>query len=450
MILSESQIERWRSLYDEFQADAQQVDYFKQLDDRRLVARQEMVAFLNSYLTDQINSTQFKQTFDTQTRKNWNCFGFKGMSGAMFLNKLVNHIPDSNELSEQLRSVLRVPDTVHGGQKKMRAFFQFVEGLISSNQATKQQIQPARTPFFVSAWWHLQSTELWPVFYPRTRQSLELDGLYVSTEDPINDYFTFRETYVSLAKALGITSWDLEHLFVWERGQNTDVAGPGDEYKHTPPTIINTGNSDQFDLANVQQVSAKKDTLVPQKEEENNHVASGHTHIQWLLAKIGQRLGCKVWIASNDQHRAWEGERLGDLSINALPPLWMDPEFQKTISLIDILWLKNAVGKGAANIVAAFEIEHTTSIYSGLLRMSDLVTSFPAIGFPLYIVTPQARLDSVRHELSRPTFQALELHKKCGFFSEEQLIKEADNIMKWAASPSAIEKLASRVEDVEG
>ncbi len=82
--------------------------------------------------------------------------------------------------------------------------------------------------------------------------------------------------------------------------------------------------------------------------------------------------------------------------------------------------------------------------------MSDLVTSFPAISFPLYIVTPQARLDSVRHELSRPTFQALELHKKCGFFSEEQLIKEADNIMKWAASPSAIEKLASRVEDVEG
>lgn len=135
----------------------------------------------------------------------------------MFLNKLVNHIPDNNELSENLRSVLRVPDTVHDGQQKMRAFFQYIEELIVSNQVTKQQIQPARTPFFVSAWWHLQSTELWPVYYPITRQSLELDGLYITTEDIINDYFTFRETYVSLAKALSISSWDLEHLFVCER-----------------------------------------------------------------------------------------------------------------------------------------------------------------------------------------------------------------------------------------
>lgn len=58
MILSESQIERWRSFNDEFQADTQQVDYFKQLDDKRYVAQQEMVVFLNSYLTGQIDSIQ--------------------------------------------------------------------------------------------------------------------------------------------------------------------------------------------------------------------------------------------------------------------------------------------------------------------------------------------------------------------------------------------------------
>ena len=41
-------------------------------------------------------------------------------------------------------------------------------------------------------------------------------------------------------------------------------------------------------------------------------------------------------------------------------------------------WLKgNAV-------VAAFEIESTTSIYSGLLRMSDLIAMQPNLNIPLY------------------------------------------------------------------
>lgn len=99
--------------------------------------------------------------------------------------------------------------------------------------------------------------------------------------------------------------------------------------------------------------------------------------------------------------------------------------------------------------MAAFEVEHTTSIYSGLLRMSDLVTLSPNINFPLYIVTPNFRLEQVRRELARPTFQVLELHKRCSFFSEESLIQNAENIMRWANHPSAIENLAFNVSDVD-
>jgi hypothetical protein len=80
--------------------------------------------------------------------------------------------------------------------------------------------------------------------------------------------------------------------------------------------------------------------------------------------------------------------------------------------------------------------------------MSDLIAISPNINFPLYIVTPDVRLDKVRRELSRPTFQFLELHKRCGFFSEEKLIQEAENIMRWASHPSAIERLAAKVGDV--
>jgi hypothetical protein len=117
---------------------------------------------------------------------------------------------------------------------------------------------------------------------------------------------------------------------------------------------------------------------------------------------------------------------------------------QKIISLIDVLWLK-----GTKAVAAAFEVEHTTSIYSGLLRMSDLVALSPNINFPLYIISPEVRLKQVRHELSRPTFQTLELHRRCGFFSEEKLLEESDGIMRWASHPSAIDKLAVKVSDAD-
>ena len=48
-----------------------------------------------------------------------------------------------------------------------------------------------------------------------------------------------------------------------------------------------------------------------------------------------------------------------------------DDATNKTIELIDVLWLESDA------IIAAFEVEHTTAIYSGLLRMSDLVSMQP-------------------------------------------------------------------------
>jgi hypothetical protein len=57
-------------------------------------------------------------------------------------------------------------------------------------------------------------------------------------------------------------------------------------------------------------------------------------------------------------------------------------------------------------------------------------------------------VEKVRAELSRPTFQALQLHERCAYFSEEELIKEASAMMRWAKDASAIEGLATRVGEV--
>ena len=141
---------------------------------------------------------------------------------------------------------------------------------------------------------------------------------------------------------------------------------------------------------------------------------TAHTEIQWRLLNLGGNMGLDVWVARNDRSREYQGTPLGEMPrMRDELPVQFDEATTATIELIDVLWLqKNA-------IVAAFEIESTTSIYSGLLRMSDLIAMQPNINIPLYIVAPDERRDKVRREITRPTFSALypPLRTVCSYLS---------------------------------
>ncbi len=422
--LTDLQIERWRNLGSEASLDTKWVAYHQERDSRRMAVKEQIAMLLNRYLSDEISTEEFKATFDLKTRKEWDVFGLKGMSGAMFLNTLVKHIPDQQVLSEHLKVVLTLPQNPEQGQQKMSEFIGYINKLIEADQITRRQIQPSRAPFFISAMWHMQSPEQWPIFYISARNALEKDGLYSPAEDLAEDYFAFRHASLSLASALGLASWELEHLCLWYEAHPSGM----DISLSNSPTSTPKALSEPID----------SEPII------NEPAPPNHAQTQWLLAKIGRKLGCRVWIAANDHNKEWQGERLGDLSLKDMPYLGMvDPEVQRIIGLIDVLWIK-----GTNQIAAAFEVEQTTSIYSGLLRMSDLVVLVPILNFPLYIIAPLNRMDQVRRELSRPTFQALELHRRCGYFSSEDLVKEAENIMFWASNPSAIDRLALKVEDV--
>ena len=70
----------------------------------------------------------------------------------------------------------------------------------------------------------------------------------------------------------------------------------------------------------------------------------------------------------------------------------------------------------------AFEVEHTTSIYSGILRMADLLALQPNMDIKLHLVAPSSRRDKVFQELRRPVFSLLEkgpLSESCTYLSYE-------------------------------
>lgn len=427
---SDEQLIRWQELEAKRQADGAHLAYHEQRDEKRRSSQRSMLALLARFLNQEIDVVAFQKTFDKKTRTVWNQFGFKGLSGAMFLNTLVKHIPDTDEVTRQLCQVLPLPADIGAGRMKMQAFYDYLIGLAQAKQITRRQVQAARVPFFVSGWWHLQAMEEWPVYYTSGRQVLEKEGLYESSNDPIVDYFAFREVFLALANILSLPAWELEHLLVWQKEQNSLKPQP-------VPTAVAVVKPDT--------PVEPEATIEPDDEDEleTDDQPLGHSHIQWLLATIGRSLGCKVWIASNDHRRSWQGETLGSLSEPDLPGyLGLDRETYKIIKLIDVIWLQGR------RVAAAFEVEKSTQIFSGLLRMSDLLAVAPNLNFPLYIVAPERRMEKVRRELQRPTFQTLGLHEQCGFFSFEDLAKETPGMLRWASDPSAIDQLAEKVDAV--
>jgi predicted RNA-binding protein len=141
---------------------------------------------------------------------------------------------------------------------------------------------------------------------------------------------------------------------------------------------------------------------------------SAHTQIQYLLLKLGNDMGFDVWVARNDRNRETNGKKLSEhFKFKDGLPLQFDEATNKTIEFIDVLWLRGNA------ILAAFEVESTTSIYSGLLRMSDLIAMQPNLNIPLYLVAPDERRMKVFEEINRPTFSRLSppLVNVCRFIS---------------------------------
>ncbi len=173
----------------------------------------------------------------------------------------------------------------------------------------------------------------------------------------------------------------------------------------------------------------------PDQGKESGEIVACRTHLQWLLAKIGHKVGCQVWIAGSDHNKACNNERLGDLSLPSLPIL-TDSTFQKVIGKIDVLWLK---GQG---VIAAYEIEQAcTDVSISLLRLYDLKALFPDRQMTLCLVAPQERFEKVQFELSRPAFHMRDMHKYCALISEELLLEQEEHILRWATSPAVIDDL---------
>lgn len=152
-------------------------------------------------------------------------------------------------------------------------------------------------------------------------------------------------------------------------------------------------------------------------ERDGSEVRTSH-QVQATLARLGDDLRLRVWIPRNDRERVQAALDHGDIQFLDRLPLNYDEATLRTIENIDVLWLRGR------SIVRAFEVEHTTAIYSGILRMADLLALQPNMDIKLHIVAPSERRDKVFEELRRPVFAQFDrgpLAEQCTYISYESL-----------------------------
>ena len=211
-------------------------------------------------------------------------------------------------------------------------------------------------------------------------------------------------------------------------------------FRPTPP--VETGEDQrlrwQADLAHVHELSAAEKKA---REEEN---ASEHTHtvVQGWLRDLGHQLGFDVWVASNDRSRTFGSGQLGDGCLAQVPFAVGNIKDGEAVRLIDLLWFERGSGKPAA----AFEVEHSTSIYSGIVRMLDLALGVQDdhTGIRLFLVAPEKRESEVSAQLQRPAFRGVH-GVQFMFIPYGELEKNREAMAKFGNGLKAIDAIARRL-----
>jgi len=124
---------------------------------------------------------------------------------------------------------------------------------------------------------------------------------------------------------------------------------------------------------------------------------TNHNILIALLATVGREQGFDIWVGKKEQsdsvHWAGSEKKLRQFCTRRTLKLH-EVENIDVVQYIDLLWLSGDA------VAAAFEIESSTSMTSGLLRGSNLGSHVPK-----YLVIPEERQNQLTRKMRSPLFQ---------------------------------------------
>ena len=134
-----------------------------------------------------------------------------------------------------------------------------------------------------------------------------------------------------------------------------------------------------------------------------------------LPISIGTVKNYDVWIPLSDRPKVRVLDS-GRQPFVQIFPRGFEP-VQTILSQVDVLWLE----RGSNRLRALFEVEHSTTIYSGLLRLNDVRLVVPNMEPTFSIVADDERRSDFLRQVNRPTFQRSGLSDICRFMKYEDI-----------------------------
>jgi len=200
--------------------------------------------------------------------------------------------------------------------------------------------------------------------------------------------------------------------------------------------LINDGYLSEEERIKIEKKIKKRHTEVISEMQEEDL----HTEMQHHILTIGKKISYDVIVATNDRSRCHKGDSLSFIGMDRFPKIDVDKDTYKTITLIDVVWFE----KDSNNITCAFEVEKSTSIYSGILRLKDLYYSFPNKPPSLYLIIPDKREKEVILQLQRPSIKNSDIEINYILFSD--LRKHCEAICKFGEDKKILKKISKVVQ----
>ncbi len=197
--------------------------------------RADLADHLEQFRSGLIDLDTFRATLDRRTRGEWEFFGLKGASGAMFVNMLARNVPDRAGVTAALRDALRPPADLDEAEARIRGLAAWLEAGIEADDFSREQVHPARTATFLSTCWAAERPD-WPAWWRSAITVFEHDGLCRPDADRARGYRAFHAVYRSLCEALDVDALDLEGICAWF-AQQLEAAAPTDVSDAAPDAL---------------------------------------------------------------------------------------------------------------------------------------------------------------------------------------------------------------------
>jgi len=207
---------------------------------------------------------------------------------------------------------------------------------------------------------------------------------------------------------------DYEQVF-----QKVSPAGDGQFKAHVylrlQGTELYIANAGRFNVEDYLGWSALEN-LVDSSVEKTPELS--HSQVQTLLGSIGAAKGFDIWVPTVDRCKL-DWSCVSSFSCCDVLPYGFEA-IPNVLQEIDVLWIQ----RGSGQISALFEVEHSTPIYSGLLRFNDVHLVAPNLKPQFSIVANDNRRELFATQLNRPTFKRSGLSDLCSFL-------EYINVFRW-------------------